>query len=297
MSNYEYGHLPGIDVGQIFKDRKELSQKRIHGPTQAGIWGSQTGACSIVLSGGYEDDIDELDFIYYTGQGGQNSSGKQIDDQKFTRGNEGLRISCDYNLPIRVTRGFQIKNGPISGYRYDGIYYVKKYERVEGRSGFLICRYTLESEKTFEILENEIKNNLKPDYIKAKRKQLNINTTIRDTKLGESIKKIYSYRCQVCDVYLKTPNQPVAIGAHIKGLGRPHNGPDILENMLCLCPNHHDQFDKYSFYIDYKTLKIKELEGYKNLKLNLNQKHKLDREFLKYHYENYLKNNPTQNRN
>jgi hypothetical protein len=70
MSNYEYGHLPGIDVGQIFKDRKELSQKRIHGPTQAGIWGSQTGACSIVLSGGYEDDIDELDFIYYTGQGG-----------------------------------------------------------------------------------------------------------------------------------------------------------------------------------------------------------------------------------
>ena len=86
-------------------------------------------------------------------------------------------------------------------------------------------------------------------------------------------------------------------GAHIKGLGRPHNGPDIIENMLCLCPNHHDQFDKYSFYIDYKTLKIKELEGYKNLKLNLNQKHKLDREFLKYHHENYLKNNPTQNRN
>ena len=37
----------------------------------AGIWGAQEGAYSIVLSGGYEDDIDELDYILYTGQGGQ----------------------------------------------------------------------------------------------------------------------------------------------------------------------------------------------------------------------------------
>ena len=29
---------------------------------------------------------------------------------------------------------------------------------------------------------------------------------------------------------------------------QPHNGPDAIENMLCLCPNHHDQFDYYSFY-------------------------------------------------
>ena len=73
---------------------------------------------------------------------------------------------------------------------------------------------------------------------------------------------------------------------------REQNGPDIIENMLCLCPNHHNQFDKFSFYIDYETLKIKKLEGYEDLKLNLNQKHKLDREFLRYHYQNYLKNNP-----
>ena len=53
-----------------------LSKARIHGPTMAGIWGREIeGACSIVLSGGYEDDIDELDYIFYTGQGGQDIPG------------------------------------------------------------------------------------------------------------------------------------------------------------------------------------------------------------------------------
>ena len=42
----------------------------------AGIWGRENeGACSIVLSGGYEDDIDDFDYIKYTGHGGQDSPG------------------------------------------------------------------------------------------------------------------------------------------------------------------------------------------------------------------------------
>ena len=50
-----FGHLPGIKIGQIFKDRKDLSLVRIHGPTISGVWGRETeGSCSIVLSGGYE---------------------------------------------------------------------------------------------------------------------------------------------------------------------------------------------------------------------------------------------------
>ena len=31
--------------------------------------------------------------------------------------------------------------------------------------------------------------------------------------------------------------------AHIRPLGAPHNGPDTLDNTLCLCPNHHVPFD------------------------------------------------------
>ena len=68
--------------------------------------------------GGYEDDIDELDYILYTGQGGQDTpGGKQVADQQFTKGNLGFRLICDYGLPVRVTRGHQIKNCPERGYR------------------------------------------------------------------------------------------------------------------------------------------------------------------------------------
>ena len=107
-----FGHIPGIKPGQIFEDRKALRHSGIHAPLMAGIWGAQEGAYSIVLSGGYEDDIDELDYILYTGQGGQDvPGGKQVSHQEYTKGNRGLQLSCDYNLPIRVTRGHQIKNG------------------------------------------------------------------------------------------------------------------------------------------------------------------------------------------
>jgi len=288
-----FGNIENIDVGQIFENREMLSKARIHGPTMAGIWGRESeGACSIVLSGGYEDDIDELDYIFYTGQGGQDiPGGKQVADQEFVRGNKALMLSCKYSLPIRVTRGHQIKNGPTKGYRYDGLYYVNKFERVKGKSGYYICRFHLSSEKQIDILEKEIKANLKPDYKRADRAATTVSRIKRDVSLSENIKEIYGYKCQVCNVYLKTPYGAIAIGAHIKGLGKPHNGPDVIENMICLCPNHHEQFDDHGFYIDPNTYEIKGLEDFEGKKITLNKKHNIEKSFLKYHLEDYKKNN------
>ena len=78
-----FGAIKNFKVGQIFKDRAELSKARIHGPPLGGIWGREKeGSCSIVLSGGYEDDIDELNYIHYTCQGGQDKpGGKQVSNQ------------------------------------------------------------------------------------------------------------------------------------------------------------------------------------------------------------------------
>lgn len=102
--DFMFGHVPDVRVGDIFESRQKLSEAGIHAPLQHGIWGREKeGSCSIVLSGGYED-IDELDYICYTGEGGQ-SSRKQIADQEFMRGNKGLQLSCEYRLPVRVTRG------------------------------------------------------------------------------------------------------------------------------------------------------------------------------------------------
>ena len=288
-----FGEIDNVKVGQIFESRDALSKARIHGPTMAGIWGRESeGACSIVLSGGYEDDIDDLNYILYTGQGGQDRpGGKQVADQEFVKGNKALVLSHKYNLPVRVSRGHQIKNGPSKGYRYDGLYYVNRFERIKGKSGFYICRFHLSSEKGIEKLETELKPTLKSDYKRTERTAATVNRLKRNVKLSEEIKKLYEYKCQVCNTYLETPYGGIAIGAHIKGLGNPHNGPDVLENMICLCPNHHEQFDDYGYYIEPNTLEIKGLEGYEGKKITINKKHKIDKELLKYHYDQYKKNN------
>ncbi len=252
-----FSHINGIAVGEIFEDRKHLRAFGVHAPMMAGIWGAQEGIYSIVLSGGYEDDIDELDYILYTGQGGQDvPSGKQVADQEFTKGNLGLWLSCEYGLPVRVTRGHQIKNGPQKGYRYDGLYRVEKYERVKGKRGFYICRFHLVSEQALRNLETTLAPNMKLEYQRVERSKSTTKRLKRNPKISEKIKEIYNYSCQVCGVFLQTPSGPIAIGAYIMPLGQPHNGPDVKENLLCLCPNHHDQFDALGFSIEPNSLEI-----------------------------------------
>lgn len=55
-------------------------------------------ALSIVLSGQYEDDLDNSEDIVYTGQGGNNLLGdkRQISDQKLERGNLALKACIFY---------------------------------------------------------------------------------------------------------------------------------------------------------------------------------------------------------
>ena len=61
--------------------------------------------------------------------------------------------------------------------------------------------------------------------------------------------------------------------------------------MICLCPNHHEQFDDYGYYIDPETYEIKGLKDFGGKKITVNKKHKIDKEFLEYHSEQFKKNN------
>tara|TARA_B100000242_G_scaffold96188_1_gene65845 strand:- start:32 stop:907 length:876 start_codon:yes stop_codon:yes gene_type:complete len=287
-----FGSIEGVSIGQIFSRRKDLSEAGVHAPLQAGIWGgANEGACSIVLSGGYEDDIDDLDFILYTGHGGQVNK-QQVADQQFTVGNQGLVLSCELKLPVRVIRGEQIPNGPDHGYRYDGLYFVQKYERVRGKSGFYVCRFHLTSQSNIDQLEESLKPTLKNTYERAPRAEVTYEKIKRIRENTKKIKIMYDYKCQVCEKKLDVPSgNPISIGAHIKAVGRPSNGPDVVENMLCLCPNHHAQFDRYSFYVDPNNYEIKGLDLYKSKKLNVHKKHLIDKQFLQYHFEEYQRRN------
>jgi putative restriction endonuclease len=146
MAKRIFGDVPGHPEGSRYRNRWELHQARVHGPTMAGIWGGEReGAESIVLNGGYEDDVDSGDVITYTGHGGNDmNTGEQIANQELSRGNQALARNSETGLPVRVIRGPKSgKFGPMEGYRYDGLYTVEKYWSESGKSGNLIWRFRL----------------------------------------------------------------------------------------------------------------------------------------------------------
>ncbi|XP_063311181.1 E3 ubiquitin-protein ligase UHRF2 [Pelobates fuscus] len=163
-----YGPIPGIPVGAAWKFRVQVSEAGVHRPHVGGIHGrSNDGAYSLVLAGGFEDEVDRGDEFTYTGSGGRDLSGnKRIGehsfDQTLTHMNRALALNCDAALndkdgaesknwragkPVRVVRsskGRRIsKYAPEDGNRYDGIYKVVKYWPEIGKCGFLVWRYLL----------------------------------------------------------------------------------------------------------------------------------------------------------
>ncbi|XP_039623035.1 E3 ubiquitin-protein ligase UHRF1 isoform X1 [Polypterus senegalus] len=163
-----YGRIPGIPVGTLWKFRVQVSESGVHRPHVAGIHGrSNDGAYSLVLAGGYEDDVDNGNEFTYTGSGGRDLSGnkrtaEQSCDQKLSNMNRALALNCNAPLndkdgaeakdwkagkPVRVIRSSKgrkhSKYCPEDGNRYDGIYKVVKYWPEKGKSGFLVWRYLL----------------------------------------------------------------------------------------------------------------------------------------------------------
>ena len=68
-------------------------------------------------------------------------------------------------------------------------------------------------------------------------------------------------------------------GAHIRPLGRPHDGDDATDNILSLCPNHHVMLDKGAISISNDF----ELLGEEVGSLTLHEKHKINLSNLEYH--------------
>ena len=280
-----FGEITGVTEGTLFSSYAELNQVKVHTQTQAGISGSQLeGADSIVVSGGYEDDQDFGDEIIYTGHGGRDSSGKQIADQTLTRGNLALAKNEIDNLPVRVIRGAHKGNlfAPEVGYRYDGLYRVESHWIELGKSGFNVYRFKLVKQNSslppISVKAAQIDIEQKHGSSNPKRVVSTVQRVIRDSKLGRQLKKLYDYKCQVCELQINTEAGFYAEAAHIKPVGAPHNGPDLLENLLCLCPNHHLMFDKGVFCLD-DTFNLIGIDG----KLHLNPKHDVSKEFLSYH--------------
>ncbi|MEO0542906.1 MAG: YDG/SRA domain-containing protein [Pseudomonadota bacterium] len=275
------GEVADVQFGTQFKDRRELYGAGVHRALQAGIVGREAvGAESIVLSGGYVDDADYGSTIVYTGDGGRDpNSGRQIAHQEFTGKNKSLAISCLQGLPVRVIRGSGHKSdySPASGYRYDGLFTVESYWREEGKHGHLICRYRLVSIDGTSPIKGIGDEGRSGSQSPARRSEVTIQRIVRDTALGRQVKELHDFKCQACGVRLNCAGGPYAEAAHIRPLGEPHNGPDELENLPCLCPNRHVLLDRGALQIE-EDLTVSETGN----KLRLVRGHSPSPEHIKY---------------
>lgn len=83
----------------------------------------------------------------------------------------------------------------------------------------------------------------------------NINVIQRNQSLVHKLKKLYGNTCQICGTCLSIgKNKFYSEVHHIIPLGQPHNGVDRLDNMICVCPNHHVLLDTYTIPINIESL-------------------------------------------
>ncbi|KAK3129913.1 hypothetical protein QOZ80_6BG0486500 [Eleusine coracana subsp. coracana] len=150
------GNVPGVEVGDEFHFRVELSLVGLHRPYQGGIDTNKVNgvlvAISIVASGGYPDELSNSDELIYTGSGGKASGTKEAEDQKLQRGNLALKNCIETKTPVRVIHGFKgqsrgevahSKGKQVSTFTYDGLYNVVEYWQ-EGPKGSMVFKYKLQ---------------------------------------------------------------------------------------------------------------------------------------------------------
>ena len=79
---------------------------------------------------------------------------------------------------------------------------------------------------------------------------------LRDTDLARRVKAMHNGCCQICGATIKLRDGTnYAEAHHIQPLGQPHNGPDMISNIICVCPNHHAELDYQVIPLDLAALK------------------------------------------
>jgi hypothetical protein len=92
-----------------------------------------------------------------------------------------------------------------------------------------------------------------------------------DRSIGEDLKTLYDFRCQICgDNFGKTYDQRIIEVHHIIQFVRSMNND--YDNLMVICPNHHSVIHKASPIFDRQSLTLSYPNGYQEV-------FKLDRHF------------------
>jgi len=283
-----FGHIAGHPVGSRYARRADLRIAGVHAPNQSGISGNgREGADSIVVSGGYVDDEDHGDWILYTGHGGRDQdTGRQIKDQEITApGNAGLVRSQLEGLPVRVIRGStgDPQHSPASGFRYDGLFYVDSHGSKIGADGFRIWQFRMVRLDAAGAVPVTATPPMPPPGGMPGRRAMQAQRIVRLTTVAQWVKDLHKHCCQICGLAMEVDAGLYSEGAHIQALGRPYNGPDVVENILCLCPNDHVRFDNGALYLTDDLKVINALKGTELGPLRMHARHSIGLSHVRKH--------------
>lgn len=94
---------------------------------------------------------------------------------------------------------------------------------------------------------------------------------VRDTIQARRLKELYQHECQLCGTTIQlSGGQRYSEAHHIRPLGGEHLGPDIAENTIVLCPNHHAMLDLGAIRLAADNITLRPGHG-------------IAREFIQYH--------------
>ncbi|OYR83658.1 hypothetical protein DJ84_07675 [Halorubrum ezzemoulense] len=111
---------------------------------------------------------------------------------------------------------------------------------------------------------------------------------LRDQALVTELKTLYDHTCQICGYRLQNgTDSGYSEVHHIRPLGDPHVGPDIPENMLVCCPNHHVDFDNGMLTVNPDTHTVTHAydDSVSGTQLLIQVGHQIRPTFLEYHKE------------
>lgn len=118
-----------------------------------------------------------------------------------------------------------------------------------------------------------------------------VRSQVRNSRIIKELKHLYSNACMICGkklIFDVNPLRYYSEGAHIKPVGKPHNGPDTKKNIIILCPEHHLQFD--NGVLTLKKIKTKFIINSKvqgdplhGTELKIKPPHELLEEYVDWH--------------
>ncbi|MCP9207188.1 HNH endonuclease [Streptomyces sp. NEAU-Y11] len=107
----------------------------------------------------------------------------------------------------------------------------------------------------------------------------------RDSRVTRQVKALYNNTCQFCGTMIELPAPLFSYSqaAHIQALGAPHNGPDRVENVLCLCPNCHVRFDMGARFLTDALRIVDAATGNDLGPLTVHVQHRIRLEYVRQH--------------